>query len=98
MRPIERRLAQIVAALAALRPKPVPELPEGMEWVPWLTFTELDRIELIYHTAAEEGREELTGAERAETLSIQAMAISRQLTGGPPYCEDRARYDRTDRS
>jgi hypothetical protein len=96
---ITRRLAEIEAELAALQPQSSEDhLPPEMEWVAWLTFAELDRMEEIYWTALEQDDRDLTGPEKAEVLAIQAMAISRQLAGGPPYVEDMARYDRTDRS
>ena len=45
MKPIERRLAEIEARLAQLRPKPVPELPEGMAWIAFTSDAELDALE-----------------------------------------------------
>ncbi len=97
MKPIERRLAEIEARLAQLRPKPVPDLPEAMAWVAYTTNDELDSLEELFSAVAAADRE-LTEAEERSYLAIYAAALSRQLAGWGDHLADRERYLSADQS
>ncbi len=97
MKPLERRLGQIVAALAALRPKPKAPLPGGMEWAAYVPGAELDACEQLFALLEAEGREMTEGEARAYR-AIHVAATGRMAAGWPDHCADYARYDAADQS
>ncbi len=97
MKPIERRLAELEARLAQLRPKPVPDLPEALAWIAYTTNDELDALEELATLLAADGRE-MTETEERACLTIEAAALSRQLAGWGDHLADRERYLSADQS
>jgi hypothetical protein len=80
MKSIERRLVDLEARLARLRPPP---LPEGLAWVEWIADADLDWLEELYRRV-EGGGPPATEAERLRCISIQAMALSRMASVEAP--------------
>jgi hypothetical protein len=84
---ITRRIAEIEAAVARLRP---PALSEALAWLEHVPVEDLDWLEEVYRTAAVENRE-LTEVDQLRVWSIYAGALARMAGAAAPAAAPPAR-------
>jgi len=88
---LERRLAEITAALDEIAPRPPHH--EGPAWLPWCTTAELLKLDLILRRLENERDAEPTDVEQWEAAAIECASIARMLAAPPEVRADPAARD-----